>query len=336
MPEIVVSKPGLQTTVQDLGRPTHQIDGFPSSGSMDRLASRLANVLVGNKDNAAVLEFSLLGGDLIFTTTTFIAFTGGDFPLKVNGQSISANRAFQIHQNDHLWIGPCRQGRYGYLAIAGGIVEPTVMDSRATTVRIGIGGHHGRALMSGDHLPIKTVYTLPAFAHRLAEPLTLPTSAQTLKVRVVKGPQWTKFEKSAQQQFLSQTYQLSSQTDRMGYRLSGKPLKTGVANMLSEATVLGGIQISANGQPIVLLADRQTTGGYPIIAVIISADLRVFVQCRDQQRIQFELVSLEAAQKALLTAHHRLDDLQAHFFNQRFKLPIEKTRSAAQRIQKLF
>lgn len=336
MPKVTVITPGLQTTVQDLGRPAYQIAGFPASGSIDRLASRLANLLVGNNDQAAVLEFSLMGGELAFTGTTFVAFTGGNFLLELNGKPFAANQAHQVHSGDRLKIGTAKQGRYGYLAVAGGILEPLVMGSQATTIRVGVGGHHGRALKSGDQLPIIQKETLSAYAFRKSDSIPLPQQKSPLKIRVVKGPQWSSFDSAAQHQFLAQIYQVSNQTDRMGTRLIGQPLQTGVANMLSEATVSGGIQISSDGQPIVLLADRQTTGGYPVIAVVITADLPKFVQSRDRQLIQFELTDLTTAHEALAAEHQWITRLKQRFNRQRFKQPIEKNRAAAQRIQKLF
>ncbi|UQS86590.1 biotin-dependent carboxyltransferase family protein [Nicoliella spurrieriana] len=336
MDKLLVIDAGLQTTIQDLGRFNHQIDGFPTSGCMDQFACKIANLLVGNAVDAAVLEVCITGGTFQFESETFIAFTGGDFALTLNGKSINPNRAIMVQRSDILKIGYANSGRYGYLAIAGGILIPVVMDSRSTTTRIGIGGLHGRSLQAGDCIPISSNNTLDEFAFRQS-PLKSPVSVNNyITIRFVKGPQWEQFEQADVKTFLGQSYQVSSAADRMGYRLIGKPIKTSAANMLSEATVFGGIQISSDGKPIVLLADRQTTGGYPVIGVIISVDIPKFVQSQTNRLIKFDLVSFEDANDELLKQQTAINNLNHSWYLKRFKAPIGIKRSAAQKISTLF
>lgn len=276
-------------------------------------------------------------------TATFIAVTGAQFSPTLNGDPIPQNQAIQIHKNDQLEIGTAKTGRYGYLAIKGGIKVPIVMDSRSTTLRIGIGGFHGRALVAGDQLPIQTQNTLSSYAHRRApqefltsfrNPLTMLQNPLT--IRILKGPQWELFSKADQARLQNQQYQLTSEADRMGYRLAGKPLTTSTQSLLSEATVFGGIQITTNGQPIVLLADRQTTGGYPVIATIFTVDIGKIVQCQNHQLIQFQLADLQSAENDIQRQSQLLQRLKAEFNDQRYQEPIGINRAAAQRIQELF
>ncbi len=336
MTSLIIERPGLQTTIQDLGRPTHQIDGFPTSGAMDRIAHQLANVLVGNEANAATIEFALIGPTIKFKTDTFIAVTGGQFPMQLNGQFASMNRCLQVHANDKLEIGTATRGRFGCLAVKGGLLVPKVLDSVATTQRLGIGGFHGRALNSDDQLPIEKHLTLTNYAHRQLAAAKLPMIDEPVSLRVLTGPQWETFSSASQRAFISQPYRVSLQSDRMGYRLEGPTLDTATKSLLSEATVFGGIQVPANGQPIVLLADRQTTGGYPVIATVISADFSKLAQCQPNQTIQFSIVDLATARQALIDQATRLKQSQLRLTNTAYLPPYGLNRVAAQRIQTLF
>lgn len=336
MPMINVIEPGLQTTVQDLGRPMHQINGFPASGAMDQQALQVGNLLVGNSPYAAALEFSLTGPTLRFMATTFIALTGAEFHAQLNDQPVKGYRCLQVHTGDVLKIGPAVKGRIGYLAVAGGLHLPLVLDSRSTTLRLKLGGLNGRALVSGDRLPIEAKPTLVSYYHRHAPLPELPDLEQPIKIRVLKGPQWDKFAEKDQQRFLSGTYTVTNQSDRMGYRLKGDVMETRQESMLSSATVMGGIQVPANGEPIVLMADRQTTGGYPLLAVVATIDLAKLVQCRPKQRIEFELIELDAAQKLLRQQQAALKELHRRIKMARYQMPYGITREASQRIQRLF
>lgn len=336
MPMINVIEPGLQTTVQDLGRPMHQINGFPASGAMDQTALQVANLLVGNSPYAAALEFSLTGPTLRFMATTFIALTGAEFNAQLNGQPVKGYRCLQVHTGDILKIGPAIRGRIGYLAVAGGLHLPLVLDSRSTTLRLKLGGMDGRALVSGDRLPIEAKPTLVSYYHRHAPMPELPDLKTPVKIRVLRGPQWEKFDEKDHERFLSGTYTVTNQSDRMGYRLKDDAMQTEQESMLSAATVMGGLQVPANGEPIVLMADRQTTGGYPLLAVVATADLSKLVQCRPKQQIKFELIELNAAQELLKQQQQNLKELRHRIKMARYQMPYGITREASQRIQRLF
>ena len=336
MNEIIIKQPGLQSTIQDLGRMTHQIDGFPTSGCMDTISSMTANILVGNDQNAPVIEFALTGPTILFKAPTFIAVSGARFPLALNGKDISLNQCIYVHANDLLKIGGTSQGRYGYLAIREGLVISKVLDSYSTTQRLNIGGFHGRALRSGDHINIEPHAKLSNYAHRSIEVARYSEAKKVMRIRVLTGPQWSSFTSTDQHLFLSQRYQLTFQSDRMGYRLQGQPLNIRSQNMLSEATVNGGIQIPPDGQPIILLADRQTTGGYPVIAVVITADIPKLIQCQPKQRICFENVDLQTASEILQQQNKQLAQLNLEINEAKFQKPFGINRIAAQRIQTLF
>lgn len=336
MPMINVIDPGLQTTVQDLGRPMHQINGFPASGAMDQQALQTANLLVGNSPYAAALEFSLTGPTLRFMATTFIALTGAEFNAQLNDQPIKGYRCLQVHMGDVLKIGPAIKGRIGYLAIAGGLHLPLVLDSRSTTLRLKLGGLNGRALVSGDRLPIESRPTMVSYYHRHATAPELPDAGKPTVIRVLKGPQWDQFDDADHERFLTETYTVTNQSDRMGYRLQGATIQTKQESMLSAATVMGGLQVPANGEPIALMADRQTTGGYPLLAVVITADLSKLVQCRPKQQIRFELIELDAAQELLKQQQAGLKQLHHRIKMARYQMPYGITREASQRIQRLF
>ncbi len=333
MATIEVLNSGFAATVQDLGRYHYQSAGFPVSGAMDQASLKLANLLVNNDANAAALEFILAGPTLQFAAPTFIAITGATTNPTINGQGVPLNQALAIQAGDQLQVGPMTAGRYGYLAVAnGGLQVPVVLGSRATTLKIQLGGLFGRTLAVGDGLPFAPCYVLPSLAHRHAQ---VPAVKAPTHIRVLKGPQWDLFTPEAQSQFLQQTYQISQQADRMGYQLQGEPLPVPRENLISEGTVLGNIQITRNGLPIVLLADRQTAGGYPMIATVIGADLASFVQMPAGQDFHFELTDLTRARALLTTQQQALATLAASFAAQKYQAPVGPARTGAQKLAQI-
>lgn len=331
-----VLKPGLQTTVQDLGRPNHQIDGFPTSGVMDQPAAITANLLVGNPASAAVLEFFMAGPTVEFTVSTFIALGGAGFKATLNDQPVDPNRCYQVHEGDRLAIGHAASGRIGYLAVTGGLQVAPVLGSRSTTLRLQLGGYSGRPLQAGDDLPIEEHLTLPGYYHRHTKGAAPVSKDTTATISVLKGPQWDWFDPASRESFLDTTYTVSNQSDRMGYRLSGPTLPVPDQSMLSAATVMGAIQIPASGQPIVLMADRQTTGGYPLLAVIASADLPTFTQLAPGQTVQFNLIDQAEAQTRLEEGRRTINQLAQKLRSAAFLPPYGITRVANQRIATLF
>lgn len=302
---IRVRKPGLLTTVQDTGRFGFQKYGVLASGAMDTMAPRLANLLVGNKEQAAALEITLLGPQLVFEKAALIALAGGNLSPSIDGVPIPLWQPVCVPAGSTLTFGGAVSGCRTYLAVSGGIHVPDVMGSRSTYLRAGIGGFHGRALQVGDVLktgedsgsmkaPSDEVLVLPwGVSHELR-----PAYEENPVLRVVRGSEFENFTEESQQKFLYEAFRVTPQSDRMGYRLADvslalvKPLE-----MVSSAVSAGTIQVPPEGNPIVLLADRQTAGGYPRIAHIISVDLPLIAQVKPGGRIRFTGVSLEEAQE---------------------------------------
>lgn len=312
---IFVKKPGLSTTVQDLGRTGYLSSGFSPNGVMDRHAARIANILVGNSQNANVLEFVLTGPTLRFTKQTFIALTGGDFQARVNGKQAPLNQALEIPAGAILECGAAREGMFGYLAFAGGGLDiPHVMGSASTNLKCGIGGWHGRALAYGDCIPLASSPTF--LANLPLRTIEEPPAKQTdpVVLRVVSGPQENLFTEQGVETFYSQRFSTTSQSDRMGFRLEGPAIETKHgSDIASDGIAFGAVQVPAHGRPIIMLADRQTTGGYAKIGTVASVDLPKLVQCRPGRKIKFERISVQDAQalyreeeRALLARDHTL------------------------------
>ncbi|MGC4032352.1 MAG: biotin-dependent carboxyltransferase family protein [Tepidisphaeraceae bacterium] len=284
---IVVESPGLLTTVQDLGRPMLRANGLPPGGAADTLSLRIANLIVGNPENAAALECALVGPMLRFKRAAVVAVCGA----RVAG--IASNSLLRVPAGGRLSLGRIERGVYAYVAVAGGIDVPEVLGSRATDVRLGFGGHHGRKLAKGDTLPVGVKRATPAFG--------LTVSAGSVfedvpVIRIVDGrdsarvaDDWTK-----------RAYAVSSKSDRVGIRLDGEALAiTSEAAAQSSAVFPGTIQLPGDGRPIILAADAQTLGGYPQIGHVIRADLPRLVQICPGSAVRFGRVSLEEAHAAL-------------------------------------
>ncbi len=299
MPELRVLSGGLFTSVQDAGRFAYQHVGVAVSGVMDAYSYRVANMLVGNSPGECVLETTLSGPTLAFDTDACIAVTGADISPQIDGQAIETWRSYRVKAGSVLAFGGLRQGARAYIAFAGGIDVPVVMGSCSTYAKGKIGGFEGRALQAGDCLALRGCglvqeYSLPD-AYR-------PKWTGHNTLRVVLGPQDDCFTEEGIQTFLSQTYTVSQQCDRMGYRLEGAVIahKTG-GDIISDGIMLGSVQVPGNGLPIILMADRQTTGGYTKIATVISCDLPLIAQAIAGNSFSFQAVSIEQAQDALET-----------------------------------
>ena len=294
MNTITVIQPGLMTTLQDEGRIGSQAYGIPVSGCMDQRSLHDANALLNNPLDTAVLEMVYLGGSFRFHCNTYIALTGADMQAQLNDQPAPTYTALAIRPGDTLTLGTAKTGRFGYLAVAGGFDIPPVLGSCATYIKCGIGGFQGRALKSGDLLPLKNETCTLACAKR--KHLTPPAFSQNITVRAVPGPQSDRFTKEALQTLFAEAYRVTDRSDRMGYRLEGPTLEViGGSDIVSDGTAFGSIQVPGSGKPIVLLADRQTTGGYAKIASVISPDLPAFVQCMPGAMIHFVPVSVRKA-----------------------------------------
>ena len=296
---------GYLTSVQDLGRAGFRQSGVSVGGALDSHALRVANALVGNDDNAAGLEATLGKVRLQFEDRRIVAWGGGAFTVRINDEELPPGHAAQIGSGDELLLTAPTTGARAWLAISGGIDEPLVLGSRATDLRGKFGGHEGRALRDGDLLPLGAAYLEVAWKDGRISEWGAPTpwasiDAHGAVLRVVQGADWDRFTVEAQRALLSGAYTVTPDSDRMGARMEGLELKRlEASDLLSEAVAPGTLQVPPNGQPILLLADCQTIGGYPKIAHVITVDLPLAAQLWPGDAVRFREVSLAEAQDLL-------------------------------------
>ena len=299
MSVIEVHTAGLLTTVQDLGRPGFGPMGVSPSGAADPVALRLGNRLLGNPELAAGLEMTLLGGTFTFPEGAVIALTGADFGAELDGVPLPLWTSAEVKPGQTLRTGSTRSGARCYLCIAGGIAEKPFLGSRSTHLLSGLGGHQGRALRKGDVLKVGTANG--AFRKRTIAANALHHLQPRKVLRATPGPQSDLFPDAALKVFYGSTYRLAEESNRMGLRLEGPPFPAGAqGEMLTEGVSLGAVQITPAGWPIILFVEQQTTGGYPKIANVISADLSRLGQLRPRDEIRFEPVDWESARVLLL------------------------------------
>jgi antagonist of KipI len=290
-----VLRPGMLTTVQDLGRWGWQGFGVPVAGPMDAYSHRRANRLVGNDKDAAALEITLIGPELEADTETLCVVAGARFETTLNGAPIDERNPFLVPAGGRVRLGSRLAGARATLAVRGGFDVPAIFGSRATSIVSRI-GPFGRPLQTGDVLPIAQPREVAAPA--VGRGLRLPEGGA--RVRIMRGPQDALFTTEALETLLTARFVVTPQSNRMGYRLDGPPLRhSAAADILSDATPVGSIQVPASGMPILLMADRQTTGGYPRIGTVISADLPTAGQLAPGDWIEFEECTREAAIAAL-------------------------------------
>lgn len=291
-------EPGLLTTVQDEGRVGWARYGVPPSGPLDKAAFRAANRLVGNPPDAAGLEITLTGPTLRCSRPSLVAVCGAEFELWAGSIRVPTWHAVFLRAGQWLYFGERRQGARAYLAVDGGMDVPLFLDSRSTYLTGDFGGLEGRALRRGDRLPLGPGALQPSMRAGRAWPASERppyTSAPTL--RVVLGPQDDHFTQAGLETFLSTVYELTPESNRMGARLKGPPIQhRDTTGIVSDGVVIGSVQVPASGQPIVMLADHQTTGGYPKIATVIQADLPLLAQIVPGDYVRFDAVSLAEAQ----------------------------------------
>jgi antagonist of KipI len=317
---ISVLKPGLLTTVQDLGRPGYQQYGIAVGGALDAFATRLANLLAGNDDGAAVLELAQTGPELHFAQETLVAWCGADFDARLGAEPLPRNRVIRVAAGETISFGFARSGMRAWLAVAGGIDVPLVLGSRSTYRRAGMGGHEGRPLAAGDNLKLgepsawaqQILVAMRTAGRRTTawkvQPETLGRPAAVGFVRAMRGPEWSWFTPEAQRAFFSADWQATKEADRMGVRLQGTALPLVQPHEMISAPVNAGIvQVPAAGQPIVLLPSRQSVGGYPRLAAVATADLGRFTQLRPGDRVRFEEITLAAAHELCLARERDLN-----------------------------
>ncbi|MDR6538409.1 biotin-dependent carboxyltransferase family protein [Variovorax soli] len=313
---LTVLRPGLLASVQDLGRYGHRQQGICPGGALDALALTLANRLVGNCDGAAGLELTLGGCEIRFEAPTRIALAGDDFGARLDGAPVWPCWSVPVQAGQVLRLGPANEwsakaGLRSWLAVAGGIDVPPVIGSRSTDLKAGFGGHLGRALKKGDRLPVGTPRLDAAHLAWRAFGLRAPAWEQdgegAVVLRVMRGPEFEQFTLAAREQLWRSAWRITPQSNRMGNRLEGPELKRKRnVDMLSSAVIPGTIQVPPSGQPIILMGDAQTTGGYPRIGMVIRADLWKLARAPLNGRLRLAEVDAAAALRAWSEQWHYL------------------------------
>lgn len=309
-PQLKVVAPGLMTTLQDLGRPGYQRLGIPVSGALDDVSLRAANLLAGNSSGIGALEVAYQGPTLAIEAENIrVAYAGGTTPIDIlagegapSSERLQPRQSTRLRKGQVLRIGALSGSAVGYLAVEGGFDAAAVLGSQSTFARAGLGGLKGRPLRAGDILPLKQERT----EDRQERVLPLLVLAPPSHFRVILGPQDDYFSSEGKRTFLESVYTVSPASDRMGMRLAGPALEHARGyNIVSDGTAAGSIQVPGNGLPIVLLADRQTTGGYPKIATVISADMPALGRLMPGAKVAFKAVDIAAAEAA--HRQHRAD-----------------------------
>ncbi|MFD9625634.1 5-oxoprolinase subunit C family protein [Peribacillus muralis] len=314
-----IIKPGLLTSIQDLGRKGFQQHGVIVGGAMDGYSLRMANMLVGNDEGEAALEITLMGPTIKMEKDCLLSITGANLTPTIDNQAAPMWKPIYVREGSILRFEGCKSGCRAYLSVAGGYSIPEVMDSKSTYLRAGIGGYMGRALKAGDVLAseppkiiegqkLKGSFSYPMWFVNEKEFM----GARNPLIRFIIGSQYEHFTNDSKDRFEKDSYKVSNQSDRMGYRLSGPALELeNNKELLSEAVTNGSIQVPPDGNPIILLADRQTTGGYPKIAQVITADLPKIAQVKPGESIQFSRVTLREAERLYLHKERQMKEWQA-------------------------
>jgi len=311
MSSLQVQAPGLQTTVQDLGRRGFGPLGVSPSGAADPISLRLGNRLVGNDEGAAGLEMMLLGGTFVFPEGAIVALMGSDFGATLDDVSLDLGTSAEVRPGQTIRLGPTNSGARCYLCVHGGISVKPFLGSASTDILSGLGGFEGRPLRKGDVVRIES--STEPFHRRTIAPAVSEHLSRRKILRVTAGPQADWFSESSLRSFYASTYRVGEQSNRMGLRLerelelgpedkleAATISQRGVSHMITEGVSLGAIQVPTGGSPIILFVEQQTTGGYPKIANVISADLHRVGQLRPRDEIRFEQVTFEAARSLLI------------------------------------
>jgi KipI family sensor histidine kinase inhibitor len=295
---ITILRPGLFTTIQDVGRWGHQASGVPVSGPMDLVSHRVANALVGNERTAALLEATLVGPEIRIETSVLVAVAGADLSARLDGQELPLHRPVRCRPGSILRFGERRTGTRVYIAFSGGIIVLPELGSRATHALTGLGGVAGRAIAAGDRLPLGVEGA--ASPWRVVN-VPSPRISGGARLRVIPGPQLDHFPSDAIDILQKTRFIVTPQSDRMGYRLSGGRIpRIEDREMISDAAFTGALQVPPSGDPILLMSDRQTTGGYPQIATVITADLPITGQLAPGDWLEFQVCARHEAMSALI------------------------------------
>ena len=313
-------KAGLFTTVQDLGRYSFPRLGRSVAGAMDLYSLRLANILVGNDQSEAGLEATFMGPTLEFMEEEIIAITGADMGAKINGNPAPMWRSILIKKGDVLSFGGVKSGLRAYIAFSRGLDVPVIMGSKSTFTRGKIGGFEGRKLADGDQIGFKEESLTGTKGYYLLKD-QIPQYRSDDTIRVVLGPQDNYFPEESIDTFLSNTYSITNEADRMGYRLEGEKIvhKEG-PDIISDGIVFGSVQVPGHGMPIIMMADRATTGGYTKIATVITPDLYKLAQMGPGSKISFSKVTVEEANDIYKKSEARIDQILEHVENNSFNI----------------
>lgn len=291
-----ITKPGFFSTIQDAGRTGYQRQGFPVSGALDQDAYLLGNILTGNEKQQAAIEMTYTGITAIFNADCTVAVTGGDCTPLINNHPIGMNTAVAVRRGQILRCPAVINGCRSYLSVSGGFSVPLVMGSTSTNIRCTTGGYKGRKLEQGDCIPFQQAGLIPPLLEKREVPLR--HYEEHTSIRIVWGPQDDKFTPEAKLLLTSCAFTVGAASDRMGMRLDGPVLPaTNGYDIITDGTAWGSIQVSSSGKPIILLADRQTTGGYAKIATVITMDLALLAQLKPGSQLRFLPVSIEKAQQ---------------------------------------
>ena len=295
-----IIEPGLFSTIQDLGRYGYQQQGIVASGAMDTFALQAGNLFVGNRRNKAAVEVTMMGPKLQALNNCTVAVCGADLSPMLDDDPIQMWQSFYMQAGQVLSFGGRKKGMRAYICVSGGICVPEVLGSSSTYIRGNMGGVEGRQLKADDILHgVETTLNFKRIGFGLSEE-SIPEYKTDEPIRVILGPEADRFTKAGIKTFLNSEYKITSSADRMGYRLDGPEIEhKEAADIISDAINIGTIQIPKDGKPIILLSDRQTTGGYTRIANVISIDIPLLVQRAPGQTVKFEEVTVEKAQKLM-------------------------------------
>ena len=309
-PLLRVEAPGPFTLVQDLGRPGRRGFGVTPSGAMDRFALSAANLLVGNPEGAAALECALSGPTLVALTNCLVAVTGADFGPTLNGEPVSSWTGIFMAEGDRLAFTGRVWGARVYIAVAGGLAAERWLGSAATYSLVGRGGFHGRALKAGDELLAAAPAPRPAVAELMLPAQSRPPYDEEPSVAAIAGPHLRRLSAPSRRAFFREVWAVGRDADRMGYRLEGPELEISGPDLVSFGLSMGCVQVPPAGQPIVLMADHQTAGGYPVVAGVARVSLPLVAQLLPGDHLRFREVSVEAAQSEWRRLRASLDSLR--------------------------
>ena len=305
---IYVLQGGLQSTVQDLGRNGYAHYGISASGAADAVSLRIGNLLVGNPEDYSGLEMTLIGGEYQFNKEAFIALSGSEFHVNLDGEPFPFQQGVYIRKGQILHIGGTKKGARCYLCVRGGFDIPKYLSGVTTHIMSGLGGFKGRSIEKGDELKIGSM-------KKVSQPIVIKESHEINSsiIRISRGLQYYLYDENAWSSFISQSYTVSEKSRRMGVRLKGNPIQSNKENeILTEGIPLGAIQVPGGGDPIISFVEHQTTGGYPKIANVITADLCKVGQLKPGDSFTFQLVSIEEAERLRLAQESFIQSLKNH------------------------